>query len=166
MFVFNFDPEKSSSIFKIKNRILNELSSTSRIRQFDTAISEEGVIGGNHVFKVFIDLPRNYFKIGISADNNIPEGTGFSDLETGFAFYTKGQTRNGEMDSGFKYGEDFKNKALQLMITIVLRMGEGRLSYIYNQKNYGIAFKDEIIKKGPLYVALAFHGEVDSVSIY
>lgn len=73
------------------------------------------------------------------------EHKAFSDFEDGYAFYTKGFTRNDSEDSGLFYGEslDIITHNPYLQIEMEVNMGEGIIEYSINNKNYGLAFQDK-----------------------
>ena len=63
-----------------------------------------------------------------------------------------GQLRHGNNSAGPKYGKVFKNSGY---LGICLDMVKGHLSFALNGEFLGPAFKDEGLKKGPLFPAVS-----------
>ena len=60
--------------------------------------------------------------------------------------------RHGNNSAGPKYGKTFKNIGI---LGICLDMTKGQLSFALNGEFLGPAFKEEALKKPPLYVAVS-----------
>ena len=81
------------------------------------------------------------FKIGVTKNNNRDYSyCSFSDFDDGFAYFTKGFTRNGSLDSGYFYGKKFESDTTNYNIKMTLNMGKGNLSFVVNGEDFGIAF--------------------------
>ena len=42
-------------------------------------------------------------------------------------------------------------------------MGEGKLGYKFNGEDFGYAFQERCICQGPIFIAIAFKGKVESI---
>ena len=75
----------------------------------------------------------------------------FSSFDFGYAYYGLGYTRHASSAEGPQYGKRFKFGVLG----VCLNMYKGTLSFALNGKYFGIAFKDNKLKKGPIYPAVS-----------
>ncbi|CDW75184.1 spry domain containing protein [Stylonychia lemnae] len=108
--------------------------------------------GGRYYFQVQLNQ-GNLVKIGVSR-KDILSDSAFSDTSTGWAIYN-GELRHNSNSSGPKYGSS-------------IQAGDvigGTLSFSKNGRNWGVAFKDEELKKGTLFPAVAPIYSGDSYSI-
>ncbi len=63
-----------------------------------------------------------------------------------------GQLRHGSNASGAPYGKKFKKEGV---LGVCLNMNTGVLAFSLNGEYMGVAYKDEKLKKGPIYPAVA-----------
>ena len=161
-FSVQFDPEFSSKSFTFVQP--NQLTSSSSERKYHTALSKVGFLGGIHCIRFEVSKAQEHFKVGVSAKRGFDiETTAFSDLEGGFAFYSRGQTRNNNPRSGLPFLLPLIPDA-DNVIDMHLSMGDGKLSFATKGLE-DLAFHDDRLKEGPLYVAVAFAEKVQSVEI-
>jgi len=76
----------------------------------------------------------------------------FCDYDHGFAFYGLGQLRHGSNASGAPYGKKFKKEGV---LGVFLDMNKGTLSFSLNGEYFGVAFKSDALKKGPIWPAVS-----------
>lgn len=158
------DFEKASPHFKKTGESSFELNDkTSSL--FHTIINKVALRGGVHKFAVNMDNGKFPLKIGITKKkDNEHLDKAFCDYDEGFAFYTLGQTRNGSNASGLLYGERMDHNGKNEVV-IELSLGEGKLGFKINGKNFGSAFEEEKLKEGEFYVAVAVRASVKKLSI-
>jgi len=120
---------------------------------FRTAITDKAMTGGIHYYEIQAD-PRteNELKIGIATKNQFHYDTSFSDYDFGFAYYGLGQLRHGSNSIGAPYGKKFKNNGT---LGMAVDMNKGTLSFGMNGEFWGIAYQSDLIKKGPVYIAVS-----------
>lgn len=158
-----WDDKKSSDEIRIVN--MNIFTSTSMDNNFHTIVSKVGLMGGIHRFDMEIPKSTHPMKIGITKDPNTPsKAHAFCDDVSGFAIYTIGQTRNNSNGSGMLFGEKLDNNVPH-KIRMELSMGEGKLKFKFDDKNYGAAFDENDLKEGPFYVAFAIRMGVGEVKV-
>lgn len=86
-----------------------------------------------------------------SPHNELPNA--FSDHPDGWAFYAyDGALRHHSSGAGDKYGKEIKNGAT---IGVLVDTLKGEISFIIDGENYGVAYKDEIFTRTPVYAAIA-----------
>ena len=103
-----------STNMKSLSQIIKPDSKLITFDQYMNIYSDNKIIGGIHRFCLRIngisltnDLSK--FKFGISSiKTRENEKKCFSDEDTGFAFYSLGQTRNGSINSGLPYEPCFQ----------------------------------------------------------
>jgi E3 ubiquitin-protein ligase NRDP1 len=120
---------------------------------FRSVVSIAPFTSGRHFWEIHPD-PRteNEIKVGVSTSNRFEFNSAFSDYNFGFAFYGLAQTRNGSNASGGHYGKKFKKTGV---LGIYLNMNKGTLYFSLSGEDFGKAFESELLKKGPVYPAVA-----------
>eukprot|EP00831_Metopus_contortus_P084658 TRINITY_DN9663_c0_g1_i5.p1 TRINITY_DN9663_c0_g1~~TRINITY_DN9663_c0_g1_i5.p1 ORF type:complete len:181 (+),score=55.43 TRINITY_DN9663_c0_g1_i5:72-614(+) len=73
-----------------------------------------------------------------------------------------GELRHNSNSTGAKYG---KKLVAGNVVGVMLDMIEGTLSFSINDQNFGIAFKDEQLKQGTLYAAVAALSQTDGCKL-
>jgi len=132
---------------------------------FRTLISTVGFMGGYGRVKFHIKNSTNPLRIGVTSSLDFDvDRAAFSDVETGFAYYTLGQTRNDSSYSGLPFGENL-NLSGDTIIEMTVNMGEGKLNFKANEKNLGDAFEEMALTKGPLYPAISAGHFVEEIRI-
>ena len=156
-----FDSGKTSTELIVSSP--NTIRSTSEHNEHQTALSKVGLLGGVHRIKFSIGPSERPVKVGVTKATEVPQNTAFSDFETGFAFYTVGQTRNESDGSGLLYGTALKSEEAHTIV-MELVMGEGEIRFSLDGNLYGSAFdyEKELIKEGPFYVAIAVRKQIES----
>lgn len=164
-FPYKWNFKKSSSnLTKISKNSLSLDKEESKI--FKTAVSSVGFLGGFGKVKFRLKNPSFHFKIGVTSTLDFdPDQAAFCDLETGFAFYSIGQTRNGSHVSGLLYGERLP-LSKELVVEMEVNMGEGKLNFWVDGKNLGSAFEELELTHGPIYPAIAIAKSVDEVQVF
>lgn len=76
----------------------------------------------------------------------------FCDYDFGFGFYGFGQLRHGSNAEGTKYGKPFKKKGI---LGVFLNMDKGQLSFALDGEYFGVAFTDEVLRRGPMWAAIS-----------
>lgn len=161
-FPMEFDSYKSSKLFIFKTK--NCLKSLSKTKNFYSAISKTALMGGIHHIKFKIVNSRSHFKVGISKSFNFDvEAQSFSDTEDGFGFYSIGQTRQGSCFSGMPLFSKLSLKEI-IEIHMIVSLGDGRM-YISFDNLEELAFEDERLKEGPIYICASFSDAVDDISV-
>ena len=124
-----------------------------------------GFLGGFGKVKFRVKNPSFHFKIGVTTTLDFdPDQASFCDLETGFAFYSIGQTRNVSHVSGLLYGERL-TLFRELFVEMEVNMGEGKLNFWVDGKNLGSAFEESGLTQGPIFPAIAFAKSVEEVQV-
>ncbi|CAD8207470.1 unnamed protein product [Paramecium octaurelia] len=119
---------------------------------FRTALGDMPIEGGVHYWEIEVDSKTDAeFKIGVFVGNNVKLDVAFCDSVQGFAYYGQGSLRNGQA-VGQQYGKKFRNECV---IGVYLNMNNGTLAFSLNADYQGIAFRSELLKKGPIYPAVA-----------
>ncbi len=120
---------------------------------FRTVLSSTPFISGVHYWEIHAD-PRteNELKIGVAGKKNFNLNTAFCDYEFGWGYYGLGQLRHGNNSAGPKYGKTFKNNGY---LGLCLDMNKGQICLALNGEYLGVAFKDEALRKGPIYAAVS-----------
>ncbi|CAD8118086.1 unnamed protein product [Paramecium sonneborni] len=120
---------------------------------FRTVLGDHGFESGIHYWEIEADSrTENELKIGVCQGNTINLNAAFCDLNQGFAYYGLAQLRNGSNASGQTYGKRFKKEGT---LGVCLNMNNGTLSFSLNGEYMGIAFRSDLLKKGPIYAAVA-----------
>jgi len=120
---------------------------------FRTILGDEALLGGIHYWEIHADSrTENELKIGVSLSSDFDTNTSFSDYVFGFAYYGLGQLRHNENSSGKLYGKRFRKEGV---LGVFLNMNKGTLSFALDGEDMGIAFKDEALKRGPIYPAVS-----------
>ncbi|CAD8184549.1 unnamed protein product [Paramecium octaurelia] len=120
---------------------------------FRTVLGDQGFETGVHYWEIEADSKtENELKIGVCQGNAINLNAAFCDLNQGFAYYGLAQLRNGSNASGQTYGKRFKKEGI---LGVCLNMLNGTLSFALNGEYMGIAFRSDLLKKGPIYAAVA-----------
>jgi len=120
---------------------------------FRTVFGETPFNGGVHYWEIHADnRTENELKIGVCIKRDINLNSAFCDTDVGYAFYGLGQLRNGSNASGTAYGKKFKKDGA---LGIYLDMTKGILSFALNGEFFGVAFKNDILKKGPIWPAVS-----------
>ncbi|EGR29925.1 spry domain protein [Ichthyophthirius multifiliis] len=120
---------------------------------FRTILADQAFYQGAHYWEIHADdRTENELKIGVSIKKDFNYNSAFCDFEYGFAFYGLGQLRHGSNASGPSFGQRFKKEGY---LGIFLNMNKGQLSFALNGNFLGIAFTNEVLKKGPIYPAVS-----------
>ncbi len=122
---------------------------------FRTILGSVGLMEGIHYWEIVADARTEHeVKIGVSGNPDAHKDDAFSDYEYGWAFFgsSTGELRHNSNASGEQYGKHFKRQGI---LGVFLNMNKGKLSFAIDGINYGTAFEDEKLKKGPLFPAIA-----------
>ena len=120
---------------------------------FRTVLGTVGFSSGIAYWEIHADTrTENELKIGVIGKKNFNLNTAFCDYEYGWGYYGLGQLRHGNNSAGSKYGKTFKNTGV---LGVCLDMIKGELGLALNNEYMGVAFKDEGLKKGPMYPAVS-----------
>ncbi|CAK66796.1 unnamed protein product (macronuclear) [Paramecium tetraurelia] len=150
--VFKWDKNKCGQSIQLSNDNASLfLKENSHI--FRSVLGDIPFERGIHYWEIEGDSrTENELKIGVVVGNNINLNAAFCDFPQGFAYYGLSQLRNGQTNSGQSYGKKFKNEGV---LGVCLNMNNGTLSFQLNNDYMGIAFRSELLKKGPIYAAVA-----------
>ena len=108
---------------------------------------------GVHYFEIIADKrTESELKIGVTKNPNFNYDTSFSDYPFGWAFYGVGQLRHENNANGETYGKKFKKSGT---LGVFLDMNKGILSFALDREYFGIAYKSEELKHGPIYAAIS-----------
>jgi len=149
-FVWDTDNASPSVKFFAEKRValLNDTAFAYR-----NIFGSVGFMGGSQYWEIIIDsITQNELKIGVSKVRSKTMEGAFSDREFGYAYYGLGELRHGEYSVNAKYGKKFRKSGI---IGVYLNMDQGTLSFSLNGENFGPAFKDKELEKGPIYPAVA-----------
>lgn len=120
---------------------------------FRSIIGDTGFTGGVHYWEIIADnRTENELKIGVTTKRDFNFDTAFADYEYGFSYYGLGQLRHGSNSLGAPYGKKFKKDGV---LGVCLDMNKGTLSFSLNGESFGEAYKDDSLKKGPIFAAVA-----------
>jgi len=120
---------------------------------FRSIIGDTGFYGGVHYWEIHADnRTENELKIGVSTKRDFNYDTAFADYEYGYSYYGLGQLRHGSNSLGSGYGKKFKKEGV---LGICLDMNKGTLSFGLNGESWGEGYKDDALKKGPIFAAVA-----------
>ncbi|CAD8189105.1 unnamed protein product [Paramecium octaurelia] len=120
---------------------------------FKSVVADYGFESGIAYWEIEADdRTENQLKIGVTTQRDFNFNSSFCDFEFGWAFYGLGQTRHNQKQNGTNFGKQFKDKGT---LGVCLNMDQGTLMFSLNGDNMGCAFKDEKLKRGPIYPAVA-----------
>lgn len=146
---FRWDTAKCSEYLKLDEECLR--CTSKKGSGFKTVMGTERFAqGGKYYFEVFINKGE-LFKIGVARPEYESLLEAFCDSSMGWAIYN-GETRHNSNSTGKQYG--CKLKAGDT-VGVALDMEEGSLSYYCNGECWGVAFKDEELRKGELVAAVS-----------
>jgi hypothetical protein len=106
--------------------------------------------GGRYYFEIFINKGQ-LIKIGVCRPSLTNLEEAFSDGVHGWAIYN-GQTRHNSNSTGPNYGSQLASGDI---IGVAIDMVEGTLGYYRNETYWGVAFKDDELKKGELVASVS-----------
>ena len=95
---------------------------------------------------------ENELKIGVTTKKEFNMNSAFCDYEFGYAYYGVGQLRHESNSIGANYGKKFKNYGV---LGVCLNMINGTLSFALDGEYWGVAFRSNDLKKGPIYAAVS-----------
>ncbi|CAD8116560.1 unnamed protein product [Paramecium sonneborni] len=98
------------------------------------------------------DRTENELKIGITTQRDFNYDSAFCDFEYGWAYYGLAQLRHNSNATGPSFGKRFKKEGT---LGICLNMNQGTLMFSLNGEYMGCAYKDEKLKQGPIFPAVA-----------
>lgn len=162
-FYFQWDFKRGSKVFTKRSK--HSAKAIAPERPFQSLISKTGISGGIAAIKFVITAAKFDFKVGVTSSKDFPvEKHAFCDFETGFGFFSLGQTRHHSNDCGMFYGERIDHQQ-ETTIIMELNMGNGEIKFNCNGKDFGAAFDNKELTKGVWYPAIAVRGEVESILI-
>lgn len=149
---FKWDTERKGQGIQVYNNgeslFLNETCYA-----FRTIIATEPFTEGIHYFEIIADKrTESELKIGVTKNPDFNYDTSFSDYPFGWAFYGVGQLRHNNNAGGENYGKKFKKYGT---LGVFLDMNKGILSFSLDKEYFGIAYKSEELKHGPIYPAVS-----------
>lgn len=149
---FKWDSQKKGTGIQIYNNgeslFLNESNYA-----FRTVVGNRPFTNGVYYFEIIADRrTENELKIGITKNLNFNYNTSFSDYDFGWAFYGIGQLRHANNAIGDSYGKKFKKVGV---LGVFLDMNKGILSFSLDGDYFGIAFRSDSLKEGPIYPAIS-----------
>jgi hypothetical protein len=104
-------------------------------------------------------------KIGVTSQKGFDmANNGFSDLPSGYAFFTKGQLRNNSGSMGLKYGKEIKDKTST--IGVIVNLSKGQIGFSIDGDFQGMAFENKELITGPIYPAVSLRGGCQATLIY
>jgi len=121
--------------------------------KFKTVLGDTPMYNGCHYWEIFVDYRTKIpLKVGVSCCNDFDMNTSFSDFNFGYSYFGQGSLRHESSKSGEKYGKPFKNEGI---IGVFLDMNYGTLSFSKDGEYFGVAFKSEQLRKGPIFPAVS-----------
>ena len=149
---FRWDNERKGQGIQVYNNgeslFLNETCYA-----FRSIVASEPFMEGVHYFEIIADKrTESELKIGVTKNPNFNYDTSFSDYPFGWAFYGVGQLRHENNANGDTYGKKFKKSGT---LGVFLDMNKGILSFALDREYFGIAYKSEELKHGPIYAAIS-----------
>lgn len=161
LFPFYFDFPNNNS-YKLNNdgsidHVFN--GQNTEEANFDTIINKIGFLNCYHKLEITTENAKWPYKVGYTRDNKIQkEDVAFSDFETGFAFYTIGQTRNESSMSGLPYGKQV-DVTKPAKIISEFNILDGKMQFWDRENCFGSMFEGEweadYIIGGTFYFAFA-----------
>ncbi|CAD8109323.1 unnamed protein product [Paramecium sonneborni] len=120
---------------------------------FRTIIANFGFESGIVYWEIEADdRTENELKIGVTTQRDFNYNSAFCDFEYGWAYYGLAQLRHNSNATGPSFGKRFKKEGT---LGICLNMNQGTLMFSLNGEFMGCAYKDERLKQGPIYPAVA-----------
>ena len=120
---------------------------------FRTIIASQPFLSGSHYWEVIADARTDHaLKIGVSLQQRFSATNAFCDYDFGFGFYGTGELRHGSNGEGTKYGKPIKKRGI---VGVCLNMSEGTLEFAIDGEYFGVAFKDEALRRGPIWAAVS-----------
>ena len=149
---FSWDPDNSSKEIAFSSDCRHAfLFETNYL--FRTMISNRPFMDGQHYWEIIADARTEHeLKIGVTTQQKFSVSNAFCDYDFGFGFYGFGQLRHGSNAEGRKYGKPFKKKGI---LGVYLDMEQGTLSFALDGEFFGLAFKDEALRRGPIWAAIS-----------
>jgi len=149
---FKWDMDKKGEGIEVYNNgksvFLNE-----SCYAFRSIVANEPFMEGIHYFEIIADKrTKSELKIGVTKNPDFDYDTSFSDYPFGWAFYGVGQLRHNNNAGGDIYGKKFKKYGT---LGVFLDMNKGILSFSLDKEYFGIAYKSEELKQGPIYPAIS-----------
>ena len=169
-FPFYFDfPENKSFKMMEDGTIDHVYTGSSEDAQFDTIINTIGFLNCYHKITAKTQKSEWAYKIGYTNDPTTEKvGASFSDFESGFAFYTIGQTRNESDMSGLPYG-DKVNVEQPVELTSEFNILDGKMQFWDGTKCFGSMFDGEYeepyLKQGPFYFAFSVRKNMEGLKL-
>ena len=149
---FKWDNERKGKGIQIYNNDESLFLNESRY-VFRSVVANEPFMEGIHYFEIIADRrTESELKVGVTKNPNFDYNTSFSDYPFGWAFYGVGQLRHDDSAGGDFYGKKFKKYGT---LGVFLDMNKGILSFSLDNNYFGIAFKSEELKHGPIYPAIS-----------
>ena len=121
--------------------------------------------GGKYYFQIIVNKGK-LIKIGV-AKEGAPIDKAFSDTELGWSIFN-GELRHGQDYGATKYGKNKGGAKVKDgdVVSVLVDMVEGTLAFMKNGVYLGIAFRDDELKKGSLYPAVASVYKSDEFSVH
>jgi E3 ubiquitin-protein ligase NRDP1 len=120
---------------------------------FRSIVANQPFMEGKHYWEIVADSRTEHeYKIGVSLQQRFSQTNAFCDYDFGFAYYGLGELRHGSNGEGCKYGKPFKKHGI---LGVYLDMSEGTLAFALDGQYFGTAFKDPMLKKGPIWACVS-----------
>ena len=160
--IFNWDKQRipEKVIMSSENPMMIQMGKSNGFR---TIMGDFGMQRGlKHYFQIKVNQ-GSLMKIGVCRQT-APQNEAFCDTEEGWGIYN-GQLRHGRQCNGQKYADGKSKFKPGDVISVMLDMDEGTLSFTKNGVYLGEAFRSEELKTGTFYPAVAPIYEKDSFEI-
>ena len=109
---------------------------------------------GSHYWEIVCDARTDHeLKIGVTLQPKVISGNAFCDSDSGFGFFGVGELRHACSSEGKKYGVPFKKSGI---VGIYLDMDKGTISYSVDGQYFGVAFENQLLRRGPIWPAVSF----------
>ncbi|KRX07563.1 Concanavalin A-like lectin/glucanases superfamily [Pseudocohnilembus persalinus] len=136
--------------FKGSQIVLSNNNQTCALNEsqyiFKTVVANKGFTSGEHYWEIIpLQMTENELKVGVTTNLDFSPDTAFSDFQTGFSYYLTGGLRHGSNSKGINYGVKIKNSGV---LGCYLNMELGVLSFAYNGRFLGVAYRDQRLKVG------------------
>ena len=120
---------------------------------FRTVIGDTPFYSGCHYWIVAADPGTEHeIKSGVTLNKEFSFESSFSDHDFGYAYYGIGQLRHKSNSLGVTFGKEFKNSG---KLEVFLDMNAGTFSFGKDGKYWGVAFRSEKLKSGPIWPAIS-----------
>jgi hypothetical protein len=159
--VLHWDRANSHHCYDISQDGFEGQARAVDVQYFSSVIADKAFVPGKqYYYELSIKSPSRVsaelqVKVGITTEQSMQVGYGFSDKETGWSYYLEGNgyTRHCSNSDGRSYGSGYKvNQTLGVYVDLLV----GTLAFSVDGDYFGLAF-DDLSCDRPYYAAVAMN---------